>query len=145
LHDLGRAVEPGGRDGWLGFLAAGGTWEQLEAAVVSSPEFVNARGGDVDAVLDGMYRAVLGRPIEDQARAGYRDALARGATLGQVALVITTSPEHRQDQVRGWYQRFLQRTPAEDVSGWVNQLLAGVRDEQVLAAILGDDGREYYN
>jgi hypothetical protein len=45
----------------------------------------------------------------------------------------------------GWYGTFLQRTPTEDVSGWVNLLTAGQRDEQVLADILGDPGREYYN
>jgi glucose/arabinose dehydrogenase len=142
---LHRPIEPGGRDGWLNFLAAGGTFEQIEVAIVSSPEFVADHQGDSSAILSDIYQTALGRPIGSSELAGYLAVLNHPATLQQIATGVMISPEHHHFEVRGWYERFLGRTPTEDISGWVG-LLGQKRDEQVLADILGDlVGREYYD
>jgi len=54
---------------------------------------------------------------------------------------LVNSIEHRQDEVFAYYEQFLHRTPGLESAVWVNELLSGVSEEDVVAGIL--DAPEY--
>ena len=57
---------------------------------------------------------------------------------GTVALAILTSAEGDQVRVQGFYQTYLHRAgDSGGVAAWVQQMQAGTRDEDVIAAFLG--------
>jgi len=61
------------------------------------------------------------------------------------AAAILSSPEYQMDVVTKDYANLLDRgvDPGDQV--WINDLNMGIRDEAVIAAIIGDPGGEYYN
>jgi hypothetical protein len=63
-----------------------------------------------------------------------------GGSRTQVAEAVFTSLEFDIDLVRGWYLRFLRR-PADSngLNGFVAALMGGIRDETLIAAIVGSD------
>ena len=67
--------------------------------------------------------------------------LNSGTTRLEVAAGFINSPEHRQDQVYTYYEEFLHRAPDPLSVGWVNELLSGVTEENVVEGIL--DSPEY--
>src|SRR5262249_17488369 len=58
LRFLGRASDPGGRAGWIGFLQAGNTEEQLETAFLTSAEYISHINTDY---VQSLYINILGR------------------------------------------------------------------------------------
>jgi uncharacterized membrane protein/transglutaminase-like putative cysteine protease len=140
---LHRAVDPSGLAGGVDFLQAGGTVEQLAAAVAGSDEFFQQNGGSTDGFLQALYRDGLGRAIDDPGRVAFAQALAAGAGRAQVAAVVFGSAEYRTDLVRDLYRRFLRREAADaEAAAFVAALGQGARDEDVLATVLGSP--EYY-
>ena len=70
-HYLHRQAEPAALRAFSDLLAAGGTAEQLDAVLVSSPEYVGAHtAGNNDGFLDGLYADALHRQV-DGARAAF--------------------------------------------------------------------------
>jgi hypothetical protein len=141
---FGRLADPSGLAIGVQFLNGGGTAEQLAAFLVSSPEYFQNRAGGTNAgFLNVLYRDALGRAIDPSGQTTYTNALAAGATRGQVAAAIFGSLEYFQDLVQSYYQSFLRR-PA-DPSGlntYVLDLLHGQPDEAVIVAIVGSP--EYF-
>jgi hypothetical protein len=71
-------------------------------------------GRSRDAFLEGAYREVLGREIDDEGRATYRAALAAGRSRAEVLLDLARSGEHQQQlalarRVEGSDEEFLAR------------------------------------
>jgi hypothetical protein len=118
---------------------AGGTVEQVAAALAGSQEYFQNRGGGTNTgFLDALYEDALHRAIDPSGQATYTQALANGATRTQVATAIYSSTEYYQVLVGGFYKQFLLR-PADSsgLNGYVMVLQNGARDEQVIASLLG--------
>lgn len=129
----------------LAQLGAGATDEQLEAAILGSPEYFGTRGGGTaSGFLAALYGDVLGRPPTPAEQAAFDTALANGTTPGAFALQTLTSPEARARLVRAEFQAFLGRQPTEaELNAALARLAAWASDEQVAADILGSP--EYSN
>ena len=53
---LHRGADQGGLDAWVAFLQQGHTVEQMEAGIISSPEYFQVRGGGTNAgFLAALY------------------------------------------------------------------------------------------
>jgi hypothetical protein len=149
---LHRAADPGGLSAGIAFLAGGGTVEQLAASLAGSDEFFQIRGGGTNAgFANALYQAALNRPVDAAAQAQIVKVLttagpaAAAALRVQVAATVLNDAgdEYRKNLVAGFYQTFLDRSADPGSAAWVGLLHAGVRDETVLAYLLGTP--EYYN
>src|SRR5262249_23222456 len=58
---LGRAADPVGLNLSILFLGAGGTMEQVESTIISSPEYFQHAGGNNTAYVNAVFRDVLNR------------------------------------------------------------------------------------
>ena len=90
-----------------------------------------------DAVVEGLYRNILGRDA-DPAGLAYWDAqLKAGESAAQVAGQFFQSPEYTTNVVKSYYKTYLGRDgdPA-GVAAWVAKLQAGASEEEVAAAFL---------
>src|SRR5262249_36045971 len=92
---LRRDADPAGLQMFVAFLARGGTVEQVAAILIGSDEyFLNVAGGTNDGFRDAVYQDILGRPVDDDGRAGFDLALAGGITREQIATAIFSSLEY---------------------------------------------------
>jgi hypothetical protein len=141
---LGRAVDPGGLATFVNALGAGATIEQVQSLILGSDEYFQTQGnGDVDTFLNTLFLDVLNRPIDPTGLMTFRQAIQGGTPRSQVAFLVLTSTEARQNLVQGFFQQFLGR-PADPTGlvTFVNLLNQGARQEEVIAAIVGSD--EYF-
>jgi uncharacterized protein (TIGR03118 family) len=138
---LHRAAEPGGVNFWLNFLQQGHTVEQMDAGIVSSPEYLQRRGGGTnDGFLTALFQDALNRAVNTTDHDFFAQQFANNVTPAQVAAEVFASPEFRQDLVNADFQLLLHR--AADTTGlnfYVSALAAGQTDEQVAASIGGSD------
>lgn len=140
---LGRTASSTELAPWVNMLESGGSREQVIAAIVGSPEYFQKQGGTNTNFVNQLYLDLLGRP-RSAAETGFLNALNSGSTTPlQVATGILQSTEYAQRLVNGFYSTFLGRQGSTtETSGWVQLLLQGVRDEQVLAMIISSG--EYF-
>jgi hypothetical protein len=137
---LHRPADPGGLTSLLGFLARGGTYEQVQEIIAASDEFFAENGSTNDGFLNALYQDALGRAPDAGGRAGFDQFLAMGGSRTRVAAMIYTSPEFDVDLVDGWYLAFLHRPgDASGLNGFVTALMLGARDESLMANIIGSD------
>jgi streptogramin lyase len=143
-HYLLRDADAAGLQQAVAFLANGATLEQLAALIAGSPEYFQIRANGMnDIFLLYFYLDALKREPDGGAETAFSQALAAGITRTQVAAVVFGSSEYKSDLVQSYYQQFLHRTAAPaELNPWVNALLQGARDEQVIAGILSSD--EYF-
>jgi len=121
-------------------LDHGATMEQVEAAILGSPEYAQRAGGSDSAFLQSLYHDVLGRALDATGAAAWGTSLAQGASHAAVALQILTSSEARQDLVAQDYRAFLHRpSDPAGLAFWLGQLQTGTRDDAVTAGFLGSD------
>jgi hypothetical protein len=141
---LHRAADPLSLNAVIAFLAAGGTVEQVAARLAGSQEYFDTRAaGSVDGFLDSLYQDVLQRGVDPGAQAAFGQAIAAGVSRVQLAAFVLGSMEYEQDLVQRCYRHYLGRSADASGLGFsVNALQIGVRDEQILAAIVGSD--EYF-
>ncbi len=142
---LHRVADGVGLNGGIALLQSGGTVEQLATMIVSSAEyFQNRANNDNSKFLDALYQDALNRTIDPGAQTAFLQLLTNGGTRAQVATIIFTSPEYRQDLVQSYYRRFLGRdADLMGLNAWVGLLMNGGKDEAAIAAILGS--AESYN
>src|SRR5262249_15080786 len=98
LTDIYRAIlkrEPdaGGLNSFLGFLASGGTLNQVRALLLGSVEYFQKQGSTIDGFLTALYQDALGRPIDPSGRATFTFLLTHGTSRTTVALLILGSRE----------------------------------------------------
>jgi FG-GAP-like repeat/Bacterial Ig-like domain/Domain of unknown function (DUF4214) len=130
-------------------FASGATIESLISGLVGSNEYFQnpTLGNNNNTVwLNQAYLDILGRNRDVAGSQMFLNDLNNGTmTRTQVATALLTSTEYRIDLVSHYYQNYLGRTQpptAAEVAPWVAALNSGVRDEQVLAAILASG--EYF-
>src|SRR5207253_8895226 len=97
---LHRDADSSGLNTFVTFLGAGGTPEQIDTILVSSPEYLHVRRGDTDdGFLTALYEDALARSPDAGGLAAFKVALRSGATYGQVAAAIFGSDEYLHDLV----------------------------------------------
>jgi hypothetical protein len=137
---LHRAAEPDGVNFWVNFLQQGNTVEQMDAGIISSPEYVQQRGaGNNDTFLSIIFQDALSRAVNPTDRAFFTPQFSN-FTPDQIAAEVLSSPKFRQDLVNADFQQFLHR--GADTIGlnfYTGALAAGQTDEQVAASSGGSD------
>jgi hypothetical protein len=140
---LKRGPDLSGYRSWGAYLRSGKTYNDLAAAVYSSPESLQKLGqGDVRLWVDGLYRGLLGRGAGASERASWA---AQAATRGRayVAITIAKSLEARQRRVNGYYTELMQRgVDSAGLRTWV-PLLLGNGDIDVQVSLISS--AEYWN
>jgi len=140
---LHRLPEPMGLATWVEDLGQGLTVEQLEAAILGSPEAYNTAGGSDALWVTSLYQGVLGRSPGAAEIASWVAVLSMGNARTSVAQGFVSSVEHRNTVVAGFYTKYLGRD-ADVVGrdGWVVALAGGTRQEQIIAGFIASE--EYY-
>jgi subtilisin-like proprotein convertase family protein len=159
LKYLRRSPGPSEVASQVAFLKAGHTDEQLIQALVSSQEYFNyAANQRPDLGPDGnsrfvslLYLDLLSRP-RDPSSQGLINALNAGQlSRSQVAGMIINTNEYRATLIATYYNQYLHRNPPKpvpgnpndpEIAGWVQQLLKGATDEQVIASLVSST--EYF-
>jgi streptogramin lyase len=141
---LGRSADSAGLNGWLSFLAQGGTAEQVEANILGSQEYFVRKGGTNAGFLTAVYQDVLNRPIDPAGATFWNRMLTNDASSRTtVALAILQSSESDQLEVQTIYLQFLHRpADAGGLATFVQALQSGTPNEVVIAAVIGSD--EYF-
>jgi autotransporter-associated beta strand protein len=107
---LGRQADAVGLDLSTRWLGMGGSFFQLQSAIVSSQEYFQRAGGTNNGYLTTVYRDALGRSIDSVGQSLGSQALAGGASRANVADAVFTSQEGFQHLVQSFYSQFLHRT-----------------------------------
>ncbi|SCX51776.1 SpoIID/LytB domain protein [Klenkia marina] len=133
VQGLRRAPDPGGLATFTNYLSGGGSPNELTVAIWSTPEAVQAQGGD-RLWIEGLYQALLGRSAGEDERDFWQGRLASGPRAA-VVREITTSAEARELRLGIYYQVLLGR--AVDAGGRASFLpaLAQRGDVDVVAAL----------
>ncbi|MEX0712006.1 MAG: S8 family serine peptidase, partial [Pirellulales bacterium] len=119
----------------LDVLAAIRSLDSLPAAVPRN---------SMDAFVSSLYEHVLARPADAAGLAAWSGALAGGMPRERVVQALWTSAEHRALQVTGYYQAYLQRTPARaERDHWVAAMQSGMDEIEVQRVFLHSP--EYLN
>src|SRR5262249_48249501 len=135
---LGRLPDVQGLNVFVQALTNGMSPEAVEAAFVSSPEYIMDQGNTASGFLTGLYRDLLGRIPDVNGFNGWLRALANGFTAPQVAMFFATSVERQSIVVTQDYLGFLGRVPeAGAVTFWVNQLNHGLNRADVESMFVG--------
>lgn len=138
LRYLNRPTDTQARQYWVGFVQAGGTFEQVAEAMVSSQEYYVLQGGTDQGFITGLYREVLTRNPSTADLAYWETALDSGTSRASVAIAFLTSYEYFAELVQYDYMASLLRAADSDgITFWTNALTAGVADQEVLAEIFG--------
>lgn len=130
---LGRPIDAAGRDYWGGVLATR-PLDQVEVALLASPETYARAGSTPGGFVDLLYQRTLGRPADSGGRAHFVGLLEGGTSRSTVARLVHSSPEARRVRVGQVVQALLGRaaTPAErDTAA---ELLRSTRDMRHVAA-----------
>jgi hypothetical protein len=145
---LGRKASATELSSGRALLSGGGSFEQLEASVLGSPEYLQNRGGGTNAgFLSAVYQDILGRAIDPPGANFWAEVLASSASPNPrqtVAGLIITSLEHEQAFLNTCYQRFLHRDgEAAGMAFWARAMQNGMTEEQVVGNFVGS--AEYFN
>jgi hypothetical protein len=106
VHLLQREPSPADISAWAGFLGGGGTPEQLENAILTSPEYFFLNPNWVQS----LYLNILGRTGSDAEVAAW-NAAAPSIGLTAIASAFISSLEARMRAASTLFQVFLHRTP----------------------------------
>jgi hypothetical protein len=137
---LRRAPDAQGLAFWVNRLQQGLSDEQMEAAFISSPEYLQHHGGPGEAWIRSLYQDVLGRTADTAGLTFWQQALANGLTPAEVAQGFTASTEREGQRVGDDYQRFLGRAPtAVEVESGVDQLRHGRGNEDLIVRLVTSD------
>ncbi|MEA2163042.1 MAG: hypothetical protein QOK37_1169 [Thermoanaerobaculia bacterium] len=128
---------------WMPAFAANLTDEQIESQFLASPEYFALASSSNASWIANVFSDVLGRTPSSAEVAAY-SALLGSSSRATVGLSILTSNEAVTRRVQQYYNRYLHRVASTpEASAFVNAILGGTSDEQVIAQILGAD--EYFN
>jgi hypothetical protein len=127
----------------VNLIKLGLTFEATQAGIAGSGEyFANRSGSTNDGFLDAIFADELKRTVDPGSRTTF-DTLLASQTRTQVAQIILTSAEYRQDLVSTYFNEFLRRNPSgTDTTNGVN-FLNSFTDQNYINSILGST--EYFN
>jgi hypothetical protein len=137
LKFLGRAADASGLAYWTSQMQSGLTDEELQAAFIVSPEYYAHNGGTEKGWVDGIYKDLLGRPVDPNGE-GFWVQLA--SALGQygVAWSLATSRENEQQHIEADYLTYFGRAAdADGLAFWTDQFISlGKTNEDLIAELL---------
>jgi Domain of unknown function (DUF4214) len=137
---LRRPADPVGLSFFVNQLERGLSPETVEAAFVSSPEYILDHGNTVGGFLTGLYNDLLGRTPDLAGFNFWLNRLAAGETPFQVAGQFATGVERETIVIREDYFAFLGRAPdAGGLNHWLTLLHSGFDRAFVAAGILGSN------
>jgi hypothetical protein len=122
---LARAFDPLGLQGWVIQMEQGLTDEKLEAAFISSGEYINRHGGFQNNLptavwIRAMYLDLLNRTPTDTEANNWLNALHHGEAPADIAFGFSASPEREGIRVQADYRKYLGRSASQtEVAGWV--------------------------
>jgi hypothetical protein len=120
---------------WSGLLRTQSV-EQVQAAILASPEFYQRSGGTNAGFVAGLYKVLLQRNPDAAGLSYYTQALDSGTSRETVALQFLTSTEYRVLLVYDVYERFLGRAPeAAGLQNWVEYLADGGTRQGLVARV----------
>jgi acid phosphatase len=136
----------GGEGFWVGYIAHGATYEQLAESLIASDEYFNVRAAhDNTLYVTTLYQDILGRAPDPAGLAYWVGILGAGGPRAPASASILTSAEGYQDLVRTVFQTFLRHQPDSlGLAYWTGQLQSGLRDEDLIASIIGSDEYLHY-
>jgi hypothetical protein len=123
-------------------LKGGATDESVLAAMLASTDFYASAGGTRSGFVEALYRVLLGRAADPSGLAFWLKELSSGATPSEVAGVVLSSVEYRQDFVTAQYEHFLGRAPDKSELSVGAAALESGTDEAFIAGIAGS--AEFY-
>jgi len=105
--------------------------------VPQNAPFAGGGGSTTNAIVQSLYRNILGRAGEPAGLAFWESAINSGASVTAVANQFYKSPEYLTDVVNSYYKTYLGRTgePA-GVQFWVNALQTGTSQQTVATDFL---------
>jgi autotransporter-associated beta strand protein len=135
---LHRSADPTGLSGWTQYLLQGHSFEQLEAEIVASQEYLQRRlAGNTDNFLATVIMDTFNRSVTQADRNNFGNDFGSYGDRRATARMIFATTEYRQDLVESYYQTYLHR--AADTGGLnasVAALANGVTDEMLIAVIV---------
>ncbi|HWB10903.1 MAG TPA: DUF4214 domain-containing protein [Pirellulales bacterium] len=135
---LHRGADTGAVQSFDAFLAHGGSYEVLSAAIAGSEEYADLYGGNSEAFIDSLFEDALNRAPDANGLSNFNQGLANGASNGQVADAVFSSPEYLSDVVTNDFQSILGRqTDPQGLANLVKGLQNGLTDQTLLALIVG--------
>jgi streptogramin lyase len=147
---LRRAADIGGLVGWVDMLFSGQLRdEQVTAAFLSAPEYVNNHGGFVNNLpgrgwVIGLYSDVLGRAPSESEIQGVLGALAGGAPTLNLALVFTDSTEKQTEEIVDGFMTLLGRAPSQtEINQYLGAFQSGLTVEDLRGNLIGSP--EYFS
>ena len=128
-------------------LKNGGSDQQLQAEIISSPEYVfNATSGtgNNSQWLNQVYLDLLGRNRDQAGSQGFLDGLDSippTLTRLQVVNLILKSNEYQTDLIASFYSKYLDTSnpAASDLAFWVSELNKGNSNEQIIAQFIASN------
>jgi hypothetical protein len=148
-HYLQRAADAAALKFFGDLLTSGGTLEQAEQIIATSPEYIQKRGGGTNSgTIAALFQDALGRPASAADLAFFNTFFANGGTLAQAVAMIFSSPEYQGHFVDVSYVHFLRRKSdpagrAFQVGLFANGVVNGSDPEaQVVASLVGS--AEYF-
>jgi hypothetical protein len=144
---LKRAPSQAEINGWVQQIDKGLTYEQVQAAFLSGPEFLSAHGGAGPTWINSLYMDELGRmPVPAEVNAWMAKLQGGPTDPKAVASAFAEGTEHLAGIVVYDYETFLGRAPAPaEVANWVQNFQAGAHDQDVAAGFVASseffDGR----
>jgi hypothetical protein len=134
---LNRPLDTTGLLFWGNVLESGGTYEQVKAGILGSPEYFADSGNTFNSWLTAVYRSQLGR---DPGPAGFGFWLPQFSgfqSLQPIAARILASQEAHTVEMDGIYRNILSR-PLDGLGAtfWDNVLASGTTVDDVLARVV---------
>jgi hypothetical protein len=140
IQTLGHNADPGGMQYWTGFLAKGGRVDQMTGSLVGTADYASQFGVNHDALVQAMYKDLLGRPAEPAGLAFWDARLAAGDPSWHVAASLTNSYEWYQNRVVYDYVLYHVGFPdAAGLSFWAHSMQSGMPETRIVAGIVGSD------
>lgn len=135
---LGREPDGSSSSYWSSYIQSGHTWEQLEEAILGSPEYYARQGGTPVGLVYDVYWDVLGRFPSDSTAQYWVAKLNSGLSRQSFATAVVASPEGLSRRAAAWYQQFLRRpATSAELNNNVVALQQGTTDQQLIANIVG--------
>ena len=141
---LHRNANPGENTQYVQMLQQGKSMEFVESVIYGSAEYFQHRGNNNNLdFLKALFQDILQAPLDSASQQYWGSQLGAGVSNQQVAFDLLTSTSGYQVLVNRDYTLYLHRPVDAGLAVWVNDLMNGATDEQILGAIIGST--EYYN
>jgi hypothetical protein len=137
---LQRTLDSDGLAYWKSVWHATGGPEQIKAGFADSAEFFTSAGATPDLWIDALYQRILNRTPDAGGKSYwlnyYQQQNSAGVDAGtvryQIAIGFFTSAESYGQDVTGWFDEYLFRTPSDtEKTQYVNEMLAGASDRTI--------------